>query len=64
MEHEAEMERHIIIPGRNLIEAVKIMDGEARTTEVEVTNRHVRFTANHIMVQSALIEGSTRPCTM
>lgn len=57
VEHEAEMERHIIIPGRNLIEAVKIMDGEARTTEVEVTNRHVRFTANHIMVQSALIEG-------
>lgn len=57
VEHDAEMERHIIVPGRNLVEAVKIMDGEDRTTEVEVTNRHVRFTANHIMVQSALIEG-------
>ncbi|WP_405112013.1 DNA polymerase III subunit beta [Paenibacillus sp. FSL K6-1217] len=57
VEHKAEMDRHIIIPGRNLVEAVKIMDGGDRTTEVEVSHRHVRFTANNILVQSALIEG-------
>ncbi|MEK4007362.1 DNA polymerase III subunit beta [Paenibacillus sp. FSL H3-0333] len=57
VEHDAEMERHIIVPGRNLVEAVKIMDGEDRTTEVEVSNHHVRFTANNILVQFALIEG-------
>ncbi|NQX43895.1 DNA polymerase III subunit beta [Paenibacillus tritici] len=57
IDHEADGDRHIIIPGRNLLEAAKIMDGEESATEVEVSSNQIRFTTNNIQVQSALIEG-------
>lgn len=48
---------NVIIPGKNLYEASKILDGEDITTELEVGANQIKFTANNIQIQSALIDG-------
>ncbi|MEK8129233.1 DNA polymerase III subunit beta [Paenibacillus filicis] len=57
IENKANAETNAIIPGKNLYEAAKILDDEDHTTEVVVGRNQIRFTANNIQVQSALIEG-------
>jgi len=47
----------VIIPGKNLYEAAKILDDEDNITEIIVGANQIRFTANNVQVQSALIEG-------
>ncbi len=49
---------HVIIPGKNLYEAAKILNDENNTTEIVVDDRQIRFIANHIQVRSSLIDGA------
>lgn len=57
IENRANAATNVIIPWKNLYEAARIMDGEDNTTEIEVGVNQIRFIANNVQVQSALIEG-------
>jgi len=57
IENKAKTSANVIVPGKNLYEVAKILEGEDHTTEIEVGVNQIRFTTNHIQIQSALIEG-------
>lgn len=48
----------VIIPAKNLNEIAKMLSNEEETTEIEVSHNRVRFIANGLKVESALIEGT------
>ncbi|MFD2615684.1 DNA polymerase III subunit beta [Paenibacillus gansuensis] len=47
-----------IIPAKNLSEVSKLLSDADETTEIEVSNNRVKFMANGLKVESALIEGT------
>lgn len=49
---------NVIIPAKNLYEVSKILSNVDEITEIEVSNNRVRFIANGLKVESALIEGT------
>lgn len=47
-----------IIPAKHLNEVSKMLSNEDETTEIEVSNNRVKFIANGLKIESALIEGT------
>ncbi|WP_338554258.1 DNA polymerase III subunit beta [Paenibacillus sp. KS-LC4] len=49
---------NVIIPAKHLNEVSKMLSHEDETTEITVSNNRVKFIANGLVIESALIEGT------
>ena len=58
IEGNANKSFNVIIPAKNLYEISKMLRDANETTEIEVGNNLVRFIANGLKVESALIQGT------
>jgi DNA polymerase III, beta subunit len=58
IENHANEKIHAIIPAKNLYEVSKMLNNDDETTEIEVSNNRIKFIANGLHMESALIEGT------
>ncbi|MGZ9583099.1 DNA polymerase III subunit beta [Paenibacillus marinisediminis] len=58
MDSDVDFDAHVIIPGKNLYEVSRILDGEDNTIEIELGMNQIVFITGNIQIQSALIEGA------